>query len=133
MFIIGDDVNNMIDSKNNNINNNTALIIVDMQNDFCDPNGSLYIPGGELLHSEIISLLDDYNTIIYTQDYHPKNHCSFYDNLNKTPLSNKTLLLYPNKNMEQIRNTVPLFGKVVLENEQPQILWPKHCAEYLGF
>ena len=127
MFFIGDEKETLI--SNINDNDDTALIIVDMQNDFCDPNGALYIKGADLLYSKILSLLSNYNTIIFTQDYHPDNHCSFYDNIDKTPLSNKTLLLYPNQNMTQIRNKVPLFGKVILENEKTQILWPRHCVQ----
>ena len=127
MFFIGDEKETLI--SNSNDNDDTALIIVDMQNDFCNPNGALYVEGANLLHSKILSLLSNYNTIIYTQDYHPDNHCSFYDNIDKTPLSIETLSLYPNQNMTQIRNKVPLFGKVILENEETQILWPRHCVQ----
>ena len=130
MFFIGDEKETLISNSNDNDDNDdTALIIVDMQNDFCDPNGALYVEGADLLYSKILSLLSNYNTIIYTQDYHPENHCSFYDNIDKTPLSTKTLSLYPNQNMTQIRNKVPLFGKVILENGEAQILWPRHCVQ----
>jgi nicotinamidase/pyrazinamidase len=53
----------------------TALLIVDVQNDFADPNGNLYVRGGE----EIVSLVNDEASkarafgalVVYTQDWHP--------------------------------------------------------------
>jgi nicotinamidase/pyrazinamidase len=56
-----------------------SLIVVDMQNDFCDPKGSLYVEGAELIIPEINAAMEeyDYNLIILTKDWHPKNHCSF--------------------------------------------------------
>ena len=60
-----------------------ALIVVDVQNDFC-PGGALPVPNGD----EIIPILNRYITafnkaskpIIYSMDYHPENHCSFKEN-----------------------------------------------------
>jgi nicotinamidase/pyrazinamidase len=53
----------------------TALIVVDVQNDFADPGGSLYIPGGEavvdVVNSEIDAALDAGAPVFYTQDWHP--------------------------------------------------------------
>jgi nicotinamidase/pyrazinamidase len=53
----------------------TALLVVDVQNDFADPNGNLYVRGGE----EIVSLVNDEASkarafgalVVYTQDWHP--------------------------------------------------------------
>jgi nicotinamidase/pyrazinamidase len=53
----------------------TALIVVDVQNDFADPAGSLHVPGGE----EVVSPIDALVTaalgagamVVYTQDWHP--------------------------------------------------------------
>lgn len=61
--------------------NHEALIIVDVQNDFC-PGGSLAVSTGD----EIIPVLQAWverfqienQTIITTQDAHPPNHISFY-------------------------------------------------------
>ncbi len=54
---------------------NTALIIVDVQNDFADPKGSLYVAGGEdtvpFINEQIAEALADGATIVYTQDWHP--------------------------------------------------------------
>ena len=53
----------------------TALLVVDMQNDFADPRGSLYVPGGEdivdFVNAEIATAADSGATIAYTQDWHP--------------------------------------------------------------
>jgi nicotinamidase/pyrazinamidase len=55
----------------------TALLVVDVQNDFADPGGSLYVAGGEgvvpLLNNEIDRALEAGATVIYTQDWHPEH------------------------------------------------------------
>ena len=54
----------------------TALIIVDVQNDFADPNGSLYVSGGEdvvpLINEEAERARAAGATVVYTQDWHPE-------------------------------------------------------------
>jgi nicotinamidase/pyrazinamidase len=53
----------------------TALIVVDVQNDFADPSGSLYVAGGELvvplINQEIEQAIDAGAVVFYTQDWHP--------------------------------------------------------------
>ena len=53
----------------------TALIVTDVQNDFADPKGSLYVAGGErvvaAVNEEIAAALDAGAAIVYTQDWHP--------------------------------------------------------------
>jgi nicotinamidase/pyrazinamidase len=53
----------------------TALIVVDVQNDFADPGGSLYVTGGELVPGPINELvaraLAAGALVVYTQDWHP--------------------------------------------------------------
>jgi nicotinamidase/pyrazinamidase len=53
----------------------TALIVVDVQNDFADPAGSLYVRGGEEVvaraNDEIQRALADGGLVVYTQDWHP--------------------------------------------------------------
>jgi nicotinamidase/pyrazinamidase len=53
----------------------TALVVVDMQNDFADPAGSLYVAGGEdlvgLVNDEIDAALAAGSPVLYTQDWHP--------------------------------------------------------------
>jgi nicotinamidase/pyrazinamidase len=53
----------------------TALIVVDVQNDFADPKGSLYVKGGEnavgFVNRQVAAALDGGATVVYTQDWHP--------------------------------------------------------------
>ena len=58
------------------------LIIVDAQYDFCNPSGSLYVPGAEKAVEKITELIRENlaTDIIFTVDWHPTNHCSFPEN-----------------------------------------------------
>jgi nicotinamidase/pyrazinamidase len=55
----------------------TALIIVDVQNDFADPKGSLFVQGGPgilpLVNSEAQKATDAGAFVVYTQDWHPES------------------------------------------------------------
>jgi nicotinamidase/pyrazinamidase len=54
----------------------TALLVVDVQNDFADPAGSLYVQGGEGViggvNVEVTAAQNAGATIVYTQDWHPE-------------------------------------------------------------
>jgi nicotinamidase/pyrazinamidase len=56
-------------------NSRTALLVVDVQNDFADPSGSLSVRGGEdvipRLNDEIRRARESGAAVIYTQDWHP--------------------------------------------------------------
>ena len=58
-----------------------ALIIVDYQNDFVSPNGTLFIPEGLLIKNYLLDLIqqfkDNNDKVIATLDWHPKKHISF--------------------------------------------------------
>jgi nicotinamidase/pyrazinamidase len=53
----------------------TALIVVDVQNDFADPEGSLYVSGGEtvvpLINTEVAGAQGNGAHVVYTADWHP--------------------------------------------------------------
>ena len=57
--------------------NHTALVIVDVQNDFADPNGSLYVTGGDgvvpRVNIEVMRALAAGAFVVYTQDWHPES------------------------------------------------------------
>jgi nicotinamidase/pyrazinamidase len=53
-----------------------ALIIVDVQNDFC-PGGALAVPDGDAVVPAINAMLNRYPVVVTTQDWHPTDHCSF--------------------------------------------------------
>ena len=82
----------------------SALIIIDMQNDFCH-GGALAVKDGEKLVEPINDAQDEFETIILTQDWHPKEHSSF--------ASNNSAKVYSNIEMD--------YGS--------QILWPDHCIQ----
>ena len=58
-----------------------ALILIDYQNDFCDPKGSLYIPGSEKLKPQILKKIQEFKKlnklVITSKDWHPAGHSSF--------------------------------------------------------
>jgi Amidases related to nicotinamidase len=54
-----------------------VLVAVDVQRDFFDPSGSLYVPGSEALPEKIAAIAGKYDAVIFTLDWHPGNHCSF--------------------------------------------------------
>jgi len=53
----------------------TALVVVDVQNDFADPAGSLYVAGGEttvpVINEHVAAAQAAGATVVYTQDWHP--------------------------------------------------------------
>jgi nicotinamidase/pyrazinamidase len=55
----------------------TALVVVDLQNDFADPSGSLYVREGELVipvaNREIADAEGAASLVVYTQDWHPES------------------------------------------------------------
>lgn len=82
-----------------------ALLIIDVQNDFC-PGGSLAVPGGDEVVKPINALMDTFDCVVQTQDWHPQDHTSFASNhTGKDP-----------------------FGTVKMEYGE-QVLWPDHCVQ----
>ena len=53
-----------------------ALIVVDVQNDFC-PGGRLAVPNGDEVVPVINRLAARFQRVLLTQDWHPANHLSF--------------------------------------------------------
>jgi nicotinamidase/pyrazinamidase len=55
----------------------TALLVVDVQNDFTDPDGGLYVRGGEdvvdAVNVEVAAAMNAGGTVVYTQDWHPES------------------------------------------------------------
>lgn len=82
-----------------------ALLIVDVQNDFC-PGGALEVPNGDEVVHVINKLIDKFDAIIQTQDWHTKGHHSFASSHdNKEPF-----------------DTIEVdYGT--------QVLWPDHCIQ----
>lgn len=82
-----------------------ALIVIDVQNDFC-PGGALAVAGGDEIVPEINAMLADYSVRVLTQDWHPADHASFAANHpGASPFS------------------------MVEMSYGPQVLWPVHCVQ----
>lgn len=82
-----------------------ALIVVDVQNDFC-PGGSLAVPKGDEVIPIINTLLPKFDLVIFTMDWHTTNMDAFASSYpDKKPFDS-----YKNKD-----------GKV-------DVLWPNHCV-----
>lgn len=56
-----------------------ALVIVDVQNDFC-AGGALEVPDGDAVVAPINRLAHDAGLVIATRDWHPPDHASFAEN-----------------------------------------------------
>ena len=67
-----------------------TLIIVDFQNDFCNPKGTLYVKGAEEAKTNIIKYLDDnkdsIDNVILTRDWHRVDDKSFAENGGQWPI-----------------------------------------------
>lgn len=53
-----------------------ALIVIDVQNDFC-PGGALAVGGGDEVVPVINRLIERFEHVVLTQDWHPAGHSSF--------------------------------------------------------
>ncbi len=55
-----------------------ALLIIDVQNDFC-PGGALPVPDGDAVVRLINVLMPNFEHVFATQDFHPEDHSSFVE------------------------------------------------------
>ena len=83
----------------------SALLIIDVQNDFC-PGGSLAVPDGDRVIPVINRIAGLFPLVVATRDWHPDDHISFAS-------------AHPGK---QPQDTVEHGGIT-------QILWPDHCVK----
>ncbi len=83
-----------------------ALIVVDVQNDFCE-GGSLAVPNSNEIIPFINLLMEEniYDEIVFSQDWHPANHKSFASNNGRK------------------------VGETILLNGGKQFMWPDHCVQ----
>jgi nicotinamidase/pyrazinamidase len=82
-----------------------ALIVIDVQNDFC-PGGALAVPGGDEIVPLINQMADTFQTVILTQDWHPEGHSSF---------------------ASQHEGKAPF--DLIEMDYGAQVLWPDHCVQ----
>jgi len=83
-----------------------ALLIVDVQNDFC-PGGALAVPEGDRVVPVINRLQARFDLVVATQDWHPPDHGSFAAN-------------HPGRQP----------GEFIELGGLEQVLWPVHCVQH---
>jgi len=81
-----------------------ALIVIDVQNDFC-PGGALEVPDGDAVVGPCNQLMARFDHVILTQDWHPSGHASFASRHARAPYETVELA----------------YGT--------QVLWPDHCVQ----
>jgi nicotinamidase/pyrazinamidase len=84
---------------------NEVLIVVDMQNDFCD-GGALAVPGANAVVPLVNRLINRYDHVVLTQDWHPAGHASFASSW---------------------KDAAPF--STMQFSYGPQTLWPDHCVQ----
>ena len=84
---------------------NEALIVIDIQNDFC-PGGALAVEGGDEIVTGVNALMSEFGAVILTQDWHPVDHSSFASQ---------------HAGLDPFGLTEMPYG--------PQVLWPDHCLQ----
>jgi nicotinamidase/pyrazinamidase len=85
----------------------SALLVVDVQPDFC-PGGALPVRGGDEILAPIEALMGRglFGVVVATQDWHPRGHVSFASS-------------HPGR--------APM--EVLRSGGREQILWPDHCVQ----
>jgi nicotinamidase/pyrazinamidase len=84
---------------------NRALILVDLQNDFVE-GGALAVLDGRAVVGIANRIMDQFDLVIATQDWHPADHKSFAS-----------------------QNPGISVGQQFVLNGQPQTAWPDHCIQ----
>jgi nicotinamidase/pyrazinamidase len=82
-----------------------ALIVIDLQNDFC-PGGALAVDEGDQIVPGINRLAGSFDLVAATRDWHPADHVSFASN-------------HPDRKVQDIIDCEGI----------EQILWPDHCIQ----
>ena len=84
---------------------NQALIVIDLQNDFC-PGGLLAVADGDQIVPQVNALMQQFPVRVLTQDWHPAGHSSFASShAGKDPF------------------------ELIEMAYGPQVLWPVHCVQ----
>jgi len=83
----------------------SALIVVDIQNDFC-PGGALSVPAGDEVVDPINAAMRSFERVVLTQDWHPADHVSFASS-------------HPGRSV----------GDSIDASGVAQLLWPDHCVQ----
>ncbi len=83
----------------------TALLVIDVQNDFCS-GGALAVTDGDAVVAAANGLMQRFDVVVATRDWHPPDHCSFAS-----------------------RHPGATLYDTVQVNGIEQTLWPDHCVQ----
>ena len=83
----------------------TALLVIDVQNDFC-PGGALAVSDGDAVVAAANALMPRFDVVVATRDWHPPDHCSFAS-----------------------RHPGAALYDTVQMGDVAQTLWPDHCVQ----
>jgi len=108
---------------------NRTLLVIDMQNDFI--TGSLKVDGAVSIVDPVRQIIGKdllWGQVVYSADWHPTNHISFYSNWQERDLDPEWRESHP--------GNISLFDEVVFAASPParpsaykQTLWPDHCLQ----
>ncbi|UJR29002.1 hypothetical protein I4U23_010220 [Adineta vaga] len=110
----------------------SALVIVDVQNDFISGTLALHSCPANQQGEEVVPVINrilhdvNFDVVAYTYDWHPVNHISFYENrfLRKTaPESPITA------DKAHVLDTIIFIGSSDIAKRIEQTLWPAHCVQ----
>ncbi len=120
----------------------TALLIIDPQNDFCDPKGALFVPGADedmhRLSQYIEKNYPEIDAIYLTQDTHSMediSHPSFWEGEDK-----KNIPAFTQVNASDIKSgkwrpklapekALHYVEALEIQGEFPHFIWPHHCIK----
>lgn len=105
----------------------SALVIVDVQNDFIDGTLALKRCEAKQDGADVVPCINHlietvpFDVIAYTLDWHPEDHVSFIENVSRRKLSSNS----------PIQRNIKIFDTVIFENypDVEQKLWPAHCVQ----
>ncbi|KAF1916561.1 Isochorismatase-like protein [Ampelomyces quisqualis] len=94
-----------------------ALVVVDVQEDFCPPHGALAVTGGR----DIVPIINEFLSFpfalkVATKDFHPQDHISFASN-------------HPAPNNKPFESKATVANPYNPDERQEMQLWPDHCVQ----
>ncbi|CAF1512176.1 unnamed protein product, partial [Didymodactylos carnosus] len=107
----------------------SALVIVDVQNDFISGSLALHSCPANHQGEEVVPIINRvltnvrFDVVAYTYDWHPHNHISFYENRYLRPTAPESKI---NAADAKLLDSVIFVGPPKVE----QVLWPAHCVQH---
>jgi nicotinamidase/pyrazinamidase len=114
------------------------LLIIDPQNDFCDPKGALYVPGAEADMDRLATFinrvgdrLNDIHTTLDTHHYYDRSHPVYWRNAKGEHPAPFTIIEYCGEwypvNPNERDDCENYLAELKSGGRYPHIIWPPHC------